>query len=86
MVTLFTRATPGTPASDIIKLLEKNIDEINKFRIRHKTTKPKDIQKIFFPKDKKTLALTRALHGTKTFVEIIKKFLAMSFMMSIKTP
>ena len=31
--------------NDIIKLLEKNIDEINKFRIRHKTTKPKDIQK-----------------------------------------
>ena len=26
--------------NDIIKLLEKNIDEINKFRIRHKTTKP----------------------------------------------
>ena len=40
--------------NDIIKLLEKNIDEINKFRIRHKTTKPKDIPKIFFPKDKKT--------------------------------
>ena len=40
--------------NDIIKLLEKNIDEINKFRIRHKTTKPKDIQKIIFPKDKKT--------------------------------
>ena len=39
--------------NDIIKLLEKNIDEINKFRIRHKTTKPKDIQKIIFPKDKK---------------------------------
>ena len=34
--------------NDIIKLLEKNIDEINKFRIRHKTRKPKDIQKIIF--------------------------------------
>ena len=32
--------------NDIIKLLEENIDEINKFRIRHKT-KPKDIQKKF---------------------------------------
>ena len=31
--------------NDIIKLLEKNINEINKFRIRHKRTKPKDIQK-----------------------------------------
>ena len=31
--------------NDIIKLLEKNMDEINKFRIRHKTTKPRDIQK-----------------------------------------
>ena len=39
--------------NDIIKLLEKNIDEINKFRISHKTTKPKDIQKIIFPRDKK---------------------------------
>ena len=39
--------------NDIIKLLEKNIHEVNKFRIRHKTTKPKDIQKIIFPKDKK---------------------------------
>ena len=36
-----------------IKLLEKNIDEINKFRIRHKTTKPKDIQKKFFLRIKK---------------------------------
>ena len=34
--------------NDIIKLLEKNIDEINK------TKNPKDIQKIIFPKDKKT--------------------------------
>ena len=40
--------------NDIINLLEKNVDEINKFRIRHKTTKPKDIQKLIFPKDKKT--------------------------------
>ena len=39
--------------NDIIKLLEENIDEINKFRIRHKATKPKDRQKIIFPKDKK---------------------------------
>ena len=39
--------------NDITKLLEENIDEINKFRIRHKTTKPKDIQKITFPNDKK---------------------------------
>ena len=39
--------------NDIIKLLEKNIDEINKFRSSHNTTKPKDIQKIIFPKDKK---------------------------------
>ena len=39
--------------NDIIKLLEKNIAETNKFRIRHKTTKNKDIQKIIFPKDKK---------------------------------
>ena len=40
--------------NDIIKLLEKIIDEINKFRIRHKTTKPKDIQKkLFFPRIKK---------------------------------
>ena len=34
---------------DIINLLEKNVDEINKFRIRHKTIKPKDKQKIIFP-------------------------------------
>ena len=39
--------------NDIIKLLEKNIDEINKFTIRHKTTKPRDIQKLFFPRIKK---------------------------------
>ena len=39
--------------NDIIKLLEKNIDEINKFRIRLKTTKPKDIHKTKIPKDKK---------------------------------
>ena len=39
-----------TVTNDIIKLLEKNIDEI---RIRHKTTNPKDIQKIIFHKDKK---------------------------------
>ena len=39
--------------NDIIKLLEKNIDEINKFRIRHKTTKPKDIQKKIFPRIKR---------------------------------
>ena len=41
--------------NDIIKLLEENIDEINKFRIRHKTTKPEDIQQIIFPKDKKNI-------------------------------
>ena len=41
--------------NDIIKLLEENIDEINKVRIRHKTTKPKDIQKIIIPKDKKNI-------------------------------
>ena len=50
--------------NDIIKLLEKNIDEINKFRIRHKTTKPKDIQKIIFPKDKKILISTNLPHVT----------------------
>ena len=38
--------------NDIIKLLEENINEINKFRILRKTTKPKDIQKIIIPKDK----------------------------------
>ena len=29
------------------------------FRIRHKTTKPKDIQKIIFPKDKKKHTLQK---------------------------
>ena len=38
---------------DIIKLLAKNIDEINKSKIRHKTTNLQDIQKIIFPKDTK---------------------------------
>ena len=45
--------------NDIIKLLEENIDEINKFRILRKTTKPKDIQKISFPKDKKKNTLQK---------------------------
>ena len=44
--------------NDIIKLLEKNIDEITKFRIRHETTKPKDIQKKI-PRIKKHINLQK---------------------------
>ena len=54
MVQIYVGSKPEE-TNDIIKLLEENIDEINKFRIRHKTTKPKDIQKIIFPRIKNIL-------------------------------
>ena len=60
--------------NDIIKLLEKNIDEINKFRIRHKTTKPKHIQKIIFPKDKKT-------YFTEIYDAIESKLISTNYLM-----
>ena len=60
--------------NDIIKLLEENIDEINKFRNRHKTTKPKDIQKIIFPKDKKT-------YFTEIYDAIESKLISTNYLM-----
>ena len=60
--------------NDIIKLLEENIDEINKFRIRHKTTKPKDIQKIIFPMDKKT-------YFTEIYDAIESKLISTNYLM-----
>ena len=76
-ITIYGTSYVGSKAeetNDIIKLLEKNIDEINKFRISHKTTKPKDIQKIIFPKDKKT-------YFTEIYDAIESKLISTNYLM-----